>query len=103
MRGDQPIDGEPVLGEGAEGADLILPHQAAVALHIGCEDRGELSFDLLGFQPRHLRDRVYLERMTSQKASPPLLVAAGEPSRTRTGHGVDPSHRQRRANRLWTA
>ena len=74
MRGDQPIDGDPVLGEGAEGADLIEPHQAAVALHIGCEDRGELSFDLLGFQPRHLRDRVYLDRMRDPRVSQPFLT-----------------------------
>jgi hypothetical protein len=50
MRGDQGIDDGPIRGEGTEGADLILPHQAAVALDIGGEDRGELSFDGVRFQ-----------------------------------------------------
>src|SRR5437879_1543373 len=50
MRGDQAIDDDPIRGEGPKGADLIEPHQAAVRLDIGCENRGELSFDPLGFQ-----------------------------------------------------
>jgi hypothetical protein len=54
MRGDQAIDNDPVSRERAEGADLILPHEAAVALDVGCEYRGELSFDGARFQPRHL-------------------------------------------------
>ena len=58
MRGDQAIDDDPVSGEGAERADLIEPHQAAVALDIGGEDRGELPFDRVRFQRRHLPDRV---------------------------------------------
>jgi hypothetical protein len=39
MRGDQAIDDDPICREGAKGADLIKPHQAAIAFHIGCEDR----------------------------------------------------------------
>jgi hypothetical protein len=50
MRDNQPINDDPVSGEDAECADLILPHQAAVALDIGGEDRGELPFDPMGFQ-----------------------------------------------------
>ena len=50
MRGDQAIDDDPVGREGAKGADLISPHQAAVAFDIRCEDRRELSFDPVGFQ-----------------------------------------------------
>jgi hypothetical protein len=38
MRGDQAIYDDPVRGEGAERVDLILPHQSAVALDIGCEE-----------------------------------------------------------------
>src|SRR5215469_12767688 len=60
MRGDQPIDDDPVSRKGAKGADLISAHQAAVALHIGCEDRGELSFDGWGFQSRHLPNPEYI-------------------------------------------
>ena len=56
MRGDQAIDDDPVRGEGAKGADLIEPHQAAVAFDVGGEDRGELPFDRVRFQPRHLPD-----------------------------------------------
>src|ERR1700730_18223767 len=52
MRGDQAIDDAPICGKGAKGADLILPHQTAVAFDIGGEDPGELSFDRLRFQPR---------------------------------------------------
>jgi hypothetical protein len=50
MRGDQPIDDNPVGREGAERANLVEPHQAAVAFDIGCEDRRELSFDPVSFQ-----------------------------------------------------
>jgi hypothetical protein len=50
MSGDQPIDDDPIRGEGAKGANLIEPHQAAVALDIGGEDRGELPFDGVRFQ-----------------------------------------------------
>jgi hypothetical protein len=50
MRGDQAVDNGPILGQGAKGADLIEPHQSAVAFDIGCEDRGELPFDPRGFQ-----------------------------------------------------
>jgi hypothetical protein len=50
MRGDQAIDDDPVSREGTEGADLIPAHEAALALHIGGENRGELSFDGWGFQ-----------------------------------------------------
>jgi len=39
MRGDQAIDDDPVGREGLKGADLISPHQAAVAFDIGCENR----------------------------------------------------------------
>ena len=58
MRGDEPIDDDPIRGEGAKGADLVEPHQSAVTFDIGGEDRGELPFDGMGFQPRHLPDRV---------------------------------------------
>jgi hypothetical protein len=50
MRGYQPIRDDPVCGEGAERADLIEAHQAAVAFDIGGEDRSELSFDRVRFQ-----------------------------------------------------
>jgi hypothetical protein len=39
MRGDQAIDDDPVSRERAKGADLISPHQAAIAFDIRCEDR----------------------------------------------------------------
>jgi hypothetical protein len=54
MGGDQAIDDHPIRGEGAKGADRISPHETAVAFDIGGEDRGELSFDGVRFQPRHL-------------------------------------------------
>jgi hypothetical protein len=50
MRGDQAIYDDPVGRECAEGADLILAHETAVAFDIRCEDRRELSFDPMGFQ-----------------------------------------------------
>jgi hypothetical protein len=34
-----------VSGEGAHGADLVLAHEAAVALAVGREDGGETAFD----------------------------------------------------------
>jgi hypothetical protein len=40
MRGDQAVDDGAVSRERAKGADLIEPHQAAIAFDIGCEDRG---------------------------------------------------------------
>ena len=46
----EAIDDDSVCGEGAKGADLISPHQAAIAFDIGCEDRRELSFDGVRFQ-----------------------------------------------------
>jgi hypothetical protein len=58
MRGDQVIDDDPVSGEGPKRADLIEPHQAAVALDVRRENCRELSLDVVGFQPRHLPDRV---------------------------------------------
>ena len=58
MRSDQGIDDGPVSVEGAKRADLILPHEAAVAFDIGGEDRGQLSFDGARFQPRHLLDQL---------------------------------------------
>jgi len=36
--------------EGAKSGNLVLPHQTAIALDIGCEDRGELSLDGVRFQ-----------------------------------------------------
>jgi hypothetical protein len=45
MRGDQPINDDPVSRERAEGADLISPHEKTIAFDVGCEDRRELSFD----------------------------------------------------------
>jgi hypothetical protein len=50
MRGYQPINDDPVRGEGAKGAYLVTPHEAAVAFDIRCEDRRELSFYPLAFQ-----------------------------------------------------
>jgi hypothetical protein len=50
MQGDQAIDDDPVRRERAERADLIKRHQAAVALDIGCKDRGELPFNGVRFQ-----------------------------------------------------
>jgi hypothetical protein len=50
IRGDEPIDNYPVSRERAKGADLIEPHQAAVAFDIRCEDRRELPFYPVGFQ-----------------------------------------------------
>jgi hypothetical protein len=50
MRGDQAIDDDSVGRESAKSADLILPHQAAIAFDIRCEDRRELSFNPVGFQ-----------------------------------------------------
>jgi hypothetical protein len=50
MRGDQAIDDGPVSRERAKGADLIEPHETAVAFDIGCKDRRELSFDGVRFQ-----------------------------------------------------
>jgi hypothetical protein len=59
MRGDQGIDDGPVSVEGAKRADLILPHEATVTFHIGGEDRGQLSFDGVRFQLRHLPNPEY--------------------------------------------
>ena len=59
MRGDQAIDDYPVAGEGAESADLISPHEGAVARDIGGEDRGEFAFDGVRFHPRHLPNPEY--------------------------------------------
>jgi hypothetical protein len=50
MRADQAIGDDPVGGEGAKSANFVLPHKAAVAFDIGCEDSGELPFDPVGFQ-----------------------------------------------------
>jgi hypothetical protein len=50
MRGDQPISDDPICGERAKRANLVDAHEAAVALDIGGEDCGELSFDRVGFQ-----------------------------------------------------
>jgi hypothetical protein len=49
VRGDQAINDDSVCSQRAERPDLIPPHQPTVALDIGCEDRGELPFDGLGF------------------------------------------------------
>ena len=35
--------------KGADSRDLIVTHQATVALDIGTKDRGELPFDAVGF------------------------------------------------------
>jgi hypothetical protein len=40
MTGDAVIDDDPVGRERPEGTDLVEPHQAAVALDVGGEDRG---------------------------------------------------------------
>jgi hypothetical protein len=38
----------PVSGDGADCGFLVLTHEAAVALDIGTEDCGELTFEVLG-------------------------------------------------------
>jgi hypothetical protein len=58
MRGDQTIGDGPVGREGAKGANLITPHQAAVAFDIRSEYCGELAFDPVGFQGSTLPGRV---------------------------------------------
>jgi hypothetical protein len=58
MRAYKAIDDDPISRERAKGADLIESHQAAVAFDIRGEDRSELPFDGVRFQPRHLPDRV---------------------------------------------
>jgi hypothetical protein len=50
MGGDQPIDDDTVSRKSAKGANLIQPHETAIALDIGGEDRGELPFDGVRFQ-----------------------------------------------------
>src|SRR6516162_1845978 len=71
IRGNQAIDYDPVGRKCAESGDLIKPHQAAVALDIGGEDRGELSFDGRRFQPRHLPTRsIYRSRVRSEGYRP---------------------------------
>src|SRR5262249_26514536 len=50
MRGDQAIDDDPVSRQGAKGADLIEPHQAAVALDIGGKNCRELPLNGTCFQ-----------------------------------------------------
>jgi len=42
--------GIPVGRQGADGAHLILAHQAAVAFNIRTEDGGKFTFDILGAQ-----------------------------------------------------
>ncbi len=72
MRGDQPIDDDPVSRERAERADLIEPHQAAVALDIRGEDRGELPLDRVRFQGSHLPARIYLDRVRDPRVCKPF-------------------------------
>jgi hypothetical protein len=46
--------------EGSNGAELVLAEEAAVALHIGTEDGGELTFDFLRghrASPRNCTDK----------------------------------------------
>jgi len=50
MRGNQAINNHLVCREGPKGANLVAPHEAAVALHIGSEDRRELLFDGVRFR-----------------------------------------------------
>ena len=52
MRRDQSVHDGAVRLEPIQGADLVLPHQLAVARDVGREDRCEFSFDRLD---RHLR------------------------------------------------
>ena len=42
---NEPIEDRPPLGQPLERADLIGAHEAAVALHICCEDCDELPAD----------------------------------------------------------
>jgi hypothetical protein len=58
MKCDQAIDDGPVRRKGPKRANLIAPHEAAVTLDIGCEDRRQLSFDPVGFQGSVLPGRV---------------------------------------------
>src|SRR5215469_3295535 len=69
MRGDQPINDDSVCCEGAKGADLISPHEAAVALHIGGEDRRELPFERAGFQGSAPPNREYNRSRRDIRAS----------------------------------
>src|SRR6516165_2372127 len=95
MRGDQPISDDPVCGEGAERANLVLPHQAAVALDIGGKDRCELSFYGWRFQGLGTSPTasIYRPRVRSEGFSA-IPEAARGPSRTRTR--FSPSQRNRR-------
>jgi hypothetical protein len=45
---DEQADLFPVVAEGVDGGRLVLGHQAAVADHVGREDRGEPAFDAFG-------------------------------------------------------
>ena len=40
-RGDHPA----ILGDGADGRHLVVAHEAAVAFHVGAEDRDEFALD----------------------------------------------------------
>ena len=52
---------------------LIRAHKPRVTRHISCEDRGELSFDGRGFQPRHLPNPEYIpDRVRDPRASQPF-------------------------------
>ena len=48
MGGDQPIEDRPIGLQPAQGADLILPHEAAVLGDVGRKNYRKLSFDDLG-------------------------------------------------------
>jgi len=50
VRPNEPIQNFPARGKGIEGADLIGPHEAAIALHISRENCSQttLGFNGLG-------------------------------------------------------
>jgi hypothetical protein len=41
---DDTVDDLSMRGQGAECRLFVLPHEAAVAVHVGAEYRGELAF-----------------------------------------------------------
>ena len=85
MRGDQPVDNGPVGREGAKGADLISAHQAAISLDIGCEDRGELPFDPVGFQNSAPPRSSIARSDAKSECLETILRPAGGPYPTWTG------------------
>jgi hypothetical protein len=53
MRGNQSIEDRAAGLQPLQSADLVEPHQPAVLDDVGRKDRGEFSFDYLGFSHRY--------------------------------------------------